>query len=538
MLFHLRQTIPKVKTVPIHKKHIIGSNMYDLYTYYDKNFAFIYDKRNHRLIANFENIVVVMLNYNGNENELLFSLACKPEWNENKNVNYAMITSESTIQKIREICNNLYKLSSNDTNQKPTILADKQVFAYAMKYTKFVYYKLVKATQESKWEKDGEIELYNRSDKRKAKYEQFQEYVNKRYYVIGDQTVNSEGIRANKYYIVYDELRIYDLYKRKIIEITSTRGTMVSRYRDHEAFHGIGALHNGLFVIKDEVIVRPVVVVDEDGVIAKIRVDIPDDNGNEETIEIGINQDLNSYEPIILFFSHTNSIVITKQTIFVYDLTQSSYNPSEKHDLVRLKGAINTGRVKLYKYKNFLILIDKYHIIAVYYNKKDSRYYFKNVVSSNGDLDEFGIIGYVLSRYDNNDCIGMLIASQKHKIMIIIYDINKREIYFSDRINYNYIAASKKYIDSLSRVFSAQDMSSKFILRLLSGSKLLDNVMNIIQKDGLNYLNVVVGKDVKVIKIGNGSSLPLSPADFYCFSFFNYILTYEQPCLVRFARHL
>jgi len=48
MLFRLSQTIPKVKTAPTHKKHIIGSNMYEVWDYYDKDRAFIYDKSKRR----------------------------------------------------------------------------------------------------------------------------------------------------------------------------------------------------------------------------------------------------------------------------------------------------------------------------------------------------------------------------------------------------------------------------------------------------------------------------------------------------------
>jgi len=36
MLFHLSQKMPKVKTASIHKKHIIGSNIYEVRAYYDE----------------------------------------------------------------------------------------------------------------------------------------------------------------------------------------------------------------------------------------------------------------------------------------------------------------------------------------------------------------------------------------------------------------------------------------------------------------------------------------------------------------------
>jgi len=60
--------------------------------------------------------------------------------------------------------------------------------------------------------------------------------------------------------------------------------------------------------------------------------------------------------------------------------------------------------------------------------------------------------------------------------------------------------------------------------------------MNNIQKEGVDYLNVVVGKEVKVVRASNDSYLPLSPNEFYSFDFFNYTLTYEEPCLVRIVR--
>jgi len=148
--------MPKIKTAPAHKKPYWYLNPYEVYVYYDKKYALICDRGNKRLFANFQNIAAIIINYDENVKELLFNLACKPDWNDNKDINYNIITSKTTIQKIREICDNLYKLSGNDIYQKAKILADKQVIAYIRQEPKFVYYKLLKDEQGLRWEKDGE----------------------------------------------------------------------------------------------------------------------------------------------------------------------------------------------------------------------------------------------------------------------------------------------------------------------------------------------------------------------------------------------
>ncbi len=546
MLFHLSQTIPKVKTVPTHKKHIIGSNMYEVQAYYDEERAFIYDKSKRRLVVSFQNAAVVLVNNDENENTLLFSLACKPDWNDNKDANYSMITSDLTIQKVREICNALYKLSINDTIMKPTILADKNVFAYTMSYPYFIYYKLVKSKKGFIWKKDGKIKLYNRSTKRKAKYKQIDHRIDDIYYMIGDQTVDTDGVGENKYYIIYDELRIYDLRKRKIVETTSTSGTITYDYQDHEAFDNIWFLENGIFVIEDKVIVRPIVFVGQDGgAIVQISVEIPDDAQSKKTIQIDLQYDDLEYVPIVLFCSKRKFILVTTKAIFIYeyDSTQSLFKHSGSYDLVYPSGGIDTEKMKLYKYKNFFILLDKSYIIAIYYNKKDFKYYFKHNMPPVSEPYKFNVIGHLLSRDDNNDCIGIIIESPDHELMTAIYDNNKKEIYFSISIKYNYpiarkkdIIARKKDIDLLLHGALQETKGQKFALHLLSNFKFSSSIVNIIEKERINYLNVVMSKDVRVFRVGNDSYLPLSPNEFYSFKFFNYILTYEQPCLVRSVR--
>ena len=116
-----------------------------------------------------------------------------------------------------------------------------------MNYPKFLYYKIVKFDKGVRWEKDGEMKLYNRSTKRKAKYKQNQEYIDDRYYLIGDQKVRVYGRDENKHYSIYDELRIYDLYKREIIETTSSSEILVYDYKDHKAFDSMGIWYGGIF---------------------------------------------------------------------------------------------------------------------------------------------------------------------------------------------------------------------------------------------------------------------------------------------------
>ena len=535
MFLHPKHSIPEIKTNPIHKKPILGYNMCTLHAYYKKKYVFIYDEINQRLITSFQNVAVILINNDKNENKLLFSLACKPDWNDNKDANYATITSESTIHKVREICNNLHKLLAKDTDSKPTILVDKQVVAYTMDYPKFLYYKIVKSDKGVKWEEDGKMKLYKRSTKTKVKYKQKQEFIDDRYYLIGDQKVRVYGRDENKYYSIYDELRIYDLYKREIIETTSSSEILVYDYKDHKAFDSMGIWYGGTFLIEDRLIIRPVVFSDEN-VIYKIKIGTYN-NKNEETVEISGEHDYNYYEPIILFYSKIKCMFVTGKIIFIYDLSKSSNEPSEKYEIIHSKGGIDINRMKLHKYKNFLILFYGTHLIAAYYNRKDSQYYFKHDVYSIDNLHEFNVMGYLLSRDDNDECIGMFISSQKHEAIIIIYDSSKKEIYFSSIIKYNYLTARKRDIYSLSYMLSPRNMRSQFVVHFLINLELYNNRLKVTKKDNTGYLNAIIGKNIRVIRGGNGSHLPLSPDEFYSFKSFNYFITYEQPCLVKLIKH-
>jgi hypothetical protein len=167
VLFHLIQSFPKVKTVPVHKKHRISSNMHEINTYYNEKYTFIYDKSSRRLIACFQNVAIVLLNDDENENKLLFGLACKPDWNDNKDIKYATITSELTVQNVRKTRNNLDEISGQNNDNKPTILVGKRVVAYTITYPRVVYYKLLKSIEGLRWIKDSEVNLYDMFSERK-----------------------------------------------------------------------------------------------------------------------------------------------------------------------------------------------------------------------------------------------------------------------------------------------------------------------------------------------------------------------------------
>jgi len=174
--------------------------------------------------------------------------------------------------------------------------------------------------------------------------------------------------------------------------------------------------------------------------------------------------------------------------------------------------------------------------MAAYYNKKESRYYFGYIMGYKYNLHRFNIIGHLISIDDNDECIGVVIESPDHELLTVIYDNNKNDIHFYAGLKYHYPFASKKDIHLLLRTAWQEINNKKFILQFLSNIKLPSNAINVIQKEGIEYLNVVVGKEVKVIRVSNGSYLPLSPNEFYSFDFFNYTLTYEEPCLVRFVK--
>ncbi len=531
MFLHLKYELPKVVTRALHKKPVITYTMEELGIYYREKIAFIYDESNHRLIASFPNTAIVLLNNDRNENKILFSLIYQPDAYDNKVVNHATITSGAIIQKVREICNNLYEISINDKDSKPTILVDKQIVAYTMMYPRVVYYKLLKTTEGLKWVKDGEENLSNIGNERKAKYEP--QKITDRYYVIGGRIVSRT---SDGYYIVYKELCFYDLHKRKVIETAITSKLHNNAAGVRETFDNMRIVDNAIFWVEDKAVVKPIVYM-ADGAHIYFKIDIPNNDSSEKTIEIDVFNPFVQYVPIMLFCSKSNIIVVTTKIIFERDLIQAPDDTWQKYLHPKAKKGIDTKRMKLYKHKNFFILFDKHYIIAVYYDKKDSKYYFKYAAHEDGDLYKFKVIGHVLLRNDNDECIGMIMASPDNRIMITVCDVNQKEIYISDVIDYNYSIARKKDIDSLLHVMLPQNKSSKFVLRLLSKVELLHNEMNAIQKGDSNYLNTVIGKDVKVVIAGSYSHLPLNMNEFYSLKHLNYILTYEQPCLVRIIRY-
>ena len=531
MFLHLKYELPKVVTRFLHKKPVSTSTMEELGIYYREKFAFIYDESNHRLIASFPNTAVVLLNNNKNENKILFSLIHQPDSNDNKVVNYDTITSGSIIQKVREICNNIYEISINDNGSKTTILVGKQVVAYTMMYPRIVYYKLLKTTEGLRWVKYGEENLSNIGNERKAKYEP--KKITDRYYVIGGRAVSRT---SDGYYNMYKELCFYDLHKRKVIETAITSRLDYSADGARETFDKMRIVDNAIFWVEDKAVVKPIVYM-ADGAHIYFKIDITNNDSSEKTIEMDVFNPFVRYVPIMLFCSESNIIVVTTKIIFERDLIQSPDDTFQNYLHPKAEKGIDTKRMKLYKHKNFFILFDKSYIIAVYYNKKDSKYYFKYSAHDNGDLYKFKVIGHVLLRNANDECVGMIMASPDNKIIMTVYDFNKKEIYISDIIEYNYSIARKKDIDLLLHIILLQNKSSNFVLRLLSKVELLHNEMNVIQKENSNCLNAFIGKDVKVVIAGNYSHLPLNMNEFYGFKHLNYILTYEQPCLVRIIRY-
>jgi hypothetical protein len=212
------------------------------------------------------------------------------------------------------------------------------------------------------------------------------------------------------------------------------------------------------------------------------------------------------------------------------------FKHSASYDLVYPRGGIDTQKMKLHKCKNFFILLDKTYIIAIYYNKKDFNYYLKHSIPPARELYKFNVIGHLLSGDDNNECIGIIMESPNRELMAVIYDNKKNEIHLSTIIKYNYPILRKKDIDLLLHIVLQETGGQKFILHLWGNFKLSSNIVDIIEEERVNYLNVVMSKNVRVFRVGNNSYLPLSPNEFYNFKFFNYILTYEQPCLVRSVR--
>ena len=219
----------------------------------------------------------------------------------------------------------------------------------------------------------------------------------------------------------------------------------------------------------------------------KIKVDIHGNDENEETIEINLDSDIDQHDIIVLFYSKNECVFVTKKTIFIYDLNQSLEEPSYIEELT-YEGGINTKRVKLYKYKNFFVLLDGYYLMAAYYNKKESLYYFRYTMDYKDNLHRFNIIGHLLSSNDNDECIGVVIESLDHELLTVIYDNNKKDIHFYAGLKYHYPFASKKDIDLLLRITWQEIKNKKFILQFLSGFKFLSSIMNNIQKEGVDYL--------------------------------------------------
>jgi len=537
-MFNSLLSLPSVKIATFRKKSVSGYTTLNLQVYCSKSYAFIYEKSDSRITAVFRNIVVLIINNDENENKLLFNLAQKPDWNENKDINYSIITSESTIQKVREICNNLYKLSNSDDNQKPTILVGVNTVAYIMTYPEVAYYRLVKFSEGALWKQDGKIDLSKREGKKKINHKRLEEgvkyvigkhskYIGDRYYVVVDSKMEPDAYG----YEVYDTFYVYDLYKRHIIEISTIRYSDFYKPFVYKPFDKIQTLQNVIFVIESRTIVRPVIFSNKGGPDTKIKVEIPEDNKNEKMIEISISFSIGEY-PILLLFSKSNAVVVSTYKIYSYDFKQSRQKTYEGNTFFYPKSFIEIDRVKLHKYGNFFTVFDGIHLVTIYYNKSDSKYYTKHAIFSGFNLHEFEVIGHILLP-DESDCIGVVVASQKYDMIVASYDVTRKEIYFSNIIKYNYIRASKRGMYSLICAALKEMKGKRFVLRLLISSKLLGNIMNSTQKEEQNQLNITVGIDINAIKEDKSSYFPLSLGEIYKLNNCNYVLTYEQPCLVR-----
>jgi len=454
MIIHANQNLPKIKTIPVYKKPISSYLSHELYVYYNKKYVFINDEERSQVITGFKNVIVLFINQNENENRLLFSLACNPDWNDNKDINYSIITSESTIQKVREICNNLYKLSNSNDNKKPTILVGVNTVAYVMTYPEVAYYRLVKSSEGAVWKQDGKIDLSKREGKKKINHKRSEEgvkyvigkhrkYIGNRYYVVVDSKMEPHAYG----YEVYDTFYVYDLYKRHIIETSTIMYHDSDKTFVYKPFDKIQILKNVIFVIEGRIIVRPVIFSNENGPYTKIKVEIPEDDKNEKTIEISVSFAIKEY-PILLLFSKSNAVVVSNYKIYSYNFDLSRQITYKDDTLFYPTPYIEIDRVKLHRYKNFFNMFDGIHLISIYYNKSDSKCYVKHATFSGLNLHEFEVIGYILLP-DESDCIGVVIASQKHDMIVASYNVTRKEIYFSNIIKYNYIGASQRGIYSL-----------------------------------------------------------------------------------------
>jgi len=540
-MFHSLHSLPSVKISPIRKKSVSSHTIRNLQVYCSKNYAFIYEKSEIRITAVFRNIVVLLINNDENESKLLFNLAQKPDWKENKDINYSIITSESTIQKVREICNNLYKLSNSDDNKKPTILVGVNTVAYVMTYPEVAYYRLVKSSEGAVWKQDGKIDLSKREGKKKINYKRSEEgvkyvigkhrkYIGDRYYVV----VDSKMEPAAYDYEMYDTFYVYDLYKRHIIETSTIRYFDSYEAFVYKPFDKIKILQNVIFVIEGRTIVRPVIFSNEGGPDTKIKVEIPEDNKNEKTIEISVPFSTGEY-PILLLFSKNNAVVVGTHKIYSYNFNQSRQKTYEGDTFFYPKSFIEIDRVKLHRYGNFFTVFDEIHLLSIYYDKSDSKYYTKHAIFSGFSLHEFEVIGYILLP-DESECIGVVIASQKHNMIVAAYDVIKKEIYFSNVIKCNYISASERGMYSLIYAALKEMKGKSFVLRLLISSKILGNIINSTQKEKQNQLNITIGTDINAVKEDKLSYFPLSLDEIYKLNNCNYVLTYEQPCLVKVIR--
>ncbi len=234
----------------------------------------------------------------------------------------------------------------------------------------------------------------------------------------------------------------------------------------------------------------------------------------------------------MLLFSKSNAVVISNYKIDSYNFDLSRQITYKDDTLFYPTPYIEIDRVKLHRYKNFFNMFDGIHLISIYYNKSDSKCYVKYATFSGLNLHEFEVIGYILLP-DESECIGVVIASQKHNMIVAAYDFIKKEIYFSNVIKCNYMGASERGMYSLIYAALKKMKGKKFVLRLLINSKLLGNIMNSTQREEQNQLSITIGTDINVIKKDKLSYFPFSFDEIYKLKNYNYVLIYEQPCLVK-----
>jgi hypothetical protein len=537
MIFNAQNKLPKVRLKP-YRKYLV----YIAGFYFDHKIAIIlgYNK----LIAVFENILVVLKSENKKYLKLLFGMLC------NRTINsYKDILNDKIHIKIHNILEHLYDINDEFEDEETHItISDNGIIAYLVKETQILYYKYTKY-----WHKDKTINLLGENEE--LEEEVYGKFINDRYYVFYKQFLEDVEIdddyededeedRKHSYKLEHKEevdvVVIYDLHTGDLIHEAITCSHLQDGY--YRPFEFVSIDYPIPFFINDKIVLRPVVLVLDDCGDSKVIITSPDSNKTTRKLTLG------STQSILTFFysdnkaSYGSAVAITSSYIWLYEI----HNDLIKIRDINIPDKIDINKCSYYKHKNLFIIYDgNKQFIAIYYRVDKSKYYCEVIHSKEYILEKNGIAGYIMNANNPEDCIGLALYSKKGVLSVIVYDSNSDSIKHK-QINYDIMALGDKGKLSLLKAIAGRLTKNNFILKLLQNVSFLKQFNSLYSNKEDYGLNIIVGDIIKAFINYYSSPIDLQAKQYYVFEnrdtqsyrwaeqVEDCICIYEQPCIVKF----